>query len=505
MIRHSERTDHSSPAQVHREIQRTREEMDHTLDQLGERLNPRHLLDDLIDMFSSSGEGESRSQQLTRTYREIGGTAAHWIRENPIPALLCGAGAAYWIYDQFAEDEGDWHEVELTLDESEVALDQWAQESPAWSDQYQWGPEETEERWTVRADQTFDELRRSLSETGTTPHQKLKLVAGKVVSLSGHEQQDIHARWANLREHSGSFVDARTGEPYDESYGKEWENLAISDVVASADVDDEADTEHATGTVEKLKAALSSTGVSAKEMARRTAAALGDYGRATGKSLKAGKSAAGGKTAQWGRAGRERMSEFGHAGQRQARKLGRRARARAERTRQRAREGAAQAQERLNRGYVATRDTVTEAIEEYPLAIGAACLGLGLLGGLLIPRSRREDEWMGEASDELKSQARSTGKEVYERGKHVAEATAAAAMDEAERQGISPHQIGERAKETASQAREKMHESTQSGESAVADIGDRVAAVAHKAAETAKQESQGAAAKQEGPGRQGQP
>src|SRR5690606_15645240 len=144
-------------------------------------------------------------------------------------------------------------------------------------------------------------------------------------------QRDIHSRWANLREHSGSYVDARTGEPYQESYGREWENLVACDVMAGADVEGASD-EHAAGTLEKVKAALSSTGVSAKEMARRTAAALGGYGRASGRGRQAGTSTAGDKTAEWGPAGRERLSAFARAGQRQARKLGRRTRERAGRT-----------------------------------------------------------------------------------------------------------------------------------------------------------------------------
>jgi len=43
--------------EIREEIRRTRAEMDETVDALGERLKPRHLLDDFLDMFRGSGGG----------------------------------------------------------------------------------------------------------------------------------------------------------------------------------------------------------------------------------------------------------------------------------------------------------------------------------------------------------------------------------------------------------------------------------------------------------------
>ena len=144
------------------------------------------------------------------------------------------------------------------------------------------------------------------------------------------------------------------------------------------------------------------------------------------------------------------------------------------------------AQRQFSDGYHRTRHSLAEAIEDYPLAVGAACFGLGLLGGLLIPRSRYEDEVMGEASDEVKSKTQAAGEQVYRRAKHVASETASAAMDEAERQGLTPEKFTEQTSEAIARTREKAKSSGPAVESAAADVRERVESVVHEAAETAR-------------------
>jgi ElaB/YqjD/DUF883 family membrane-anchored ribosome-binding protein len=55
------------------------------------------------------------------------------------------------------------------------------------------------------------------------------------------------------------------------------------------------------------------------------------------------------------------------------------------------------------------------------LAIGGAAVGF--LAGLLIPKTRVEDEKLGPVSDDLKERATEVGSEALERGKHIAEET----------------------------------------------------------------------------------
>jgi gas vesicle protein len=78
------------------------------------------------------------------------------------------------------------------------------------------------------------------------------------------------------------------------------------------------------------------------------------------------------------------------------------------------------------------------------LAIGAAAVGF--LAGTLAPRTRVEDEKLGPVADQVKEQARETGQEALERGKHVAQEAASTAKEEAADQG---RQVAQSAKESA--------------------------------------------------------
>src|SRR5690606_3956425 len=80
----------------------------------------------------------------------------------------------------------------------------------------------------------------------------------------------------------------------------------------------------------------------------------------------------------------------------------------------------------------------------YPVAIGLGCAAVGVLVGLAIPRTRREDRWMGETADNLKDQAMETGKDLLEKGEEVASKTASKVMDAAESEGLDPDTIAKK-------------------------------------------------------------
>jgi Protein of unknown function (DUF3618) len=107
------------------------------------------------------------------------------------------------------------------------------------------------------------------------------------------------------------------------------------------------------------------------------------------------------------------------------------------------------ATQNLQKSYAYSGDRFQEAVEEYPLAIAVGFLGVGLLTGLLLPRTRPEDKLVGEKSDQLIDQVKETGKETLEKAKTVAQQVAKATMEEAERQGITPEAAGERISEMA--------------------------------------------------------
>ena len=123
-----------------------------------------------------------------------------------------------------------------------------------------------------------------------------------------------------------------------------------------------------------------------------------------------------------------------------------------------AKERAAQIGERAR---VTTRRLGTNAqrtFDERPLVVGAAGLALGLLAGLLAPRSIREDELMGESRDRLLDSARERSREVLDKGRRVAEVAVDAAKSAAERQQLDPAHLVEKAREVGTEVKAAAEE-----------------------------------------------
>jgi ElaB/YqjD/DUF883 family membrane-anchored ribosome-binding protein len=100
-------------------------------------------------------------------------------------------------------------------------------------------------------------------------------------------------------------------------------------------------------------------------------------------------------------------------------------------TRERAHQAADTARhqaERVRQGY-------DHLVQEQPLALGAIGFAIGALLGAAAPRTRREDELMGEASDRLKQDAQEAVREPLHRAAEAASAAAGAAVGTQRRDG----------------------------------------------------------------------
>jgi len=93
-----------------------------------------------------------------------------------------------------------------------------------------------------------------------------------------------------------------------------------------------------------------------------------------------------------------------------------------------------------------------QTMEENPLMVGAATLALGVVAGLLIPSTDREDELMGETRDHLLDEAKETGQQMLDKSKHVAEAVAGKVKQEARNQGLTPEGVVDKVKNVAKEA-----------------------------------------------------
>ena len=90
-----------SSTEIESDIHTTRGRMDATLDELGDRLTARSLLNSALDWWESRGSGGRTGGATKDAYQSI----ARYVRENPIPSVLLGTGLVWMIIDATSEEE----------------------------------------------------------------------------------------------------------------------------------------------------------------------------------------------------------------------------------------------------------------------------------------------------------------------------------------------------------------------------------------------------------------
>jgi ElaB/YqjD/DUF883 family membrane-anchored ribosome-binding protein len=113
---------------------------------------------------------------------------------------------------------------------------------------------------------------------------------------------------------------------------------------------------------------------------------------------------------------------------------------------------------------------MSRLIEEQPLIVGAVGIAIGAMLGAWLPRSRREDELIGEASASVKEQAAGVARDQFDHLKEAGGRFVEKVRGEAEQQGLTPDSAQELAR----------------------DIGAKVSAVAAAAKEGAVDEMKSA-------------
>lgn len=100
------------------------------------------------------------------------------------------------------------------------------------------------------------------------------------------------------------------------------------------------------------------------------------------------------------------------------------------------RERARQAMETTRRQTHRARQGFDYMLHEQPLALGAIGLAIGATLAAVMPRTRQEDEWMGDARERLAEQVAETGKEQV----HKAREAVSAAGERGAQEASSPQQ-----------------------------------------------------------------
>jgi hypothetical protein len=145
------------------------------------------------------------------------------------------------------------------------------------------------------------------------------------------------------------------------------------------------------------------------------------------------------------------------------------------------RESASHAAHRARAELERGRDKIGEVSQEYPLAVGVGCAALGLIAGLLLMRTRAEDQRLGLRSEEFRSKVRRAGSNWVERAKDFASEIGQAARGEMRRQELTPEQVADDAGRTASQTARQEGLTTD-------ELGRKVERVAERVSEAVRRE-----------------
>jgi hypothetical protein len=104
----------------------------------------------------------------------------------------------------------------------------------------------------------------------------------------------------------------------------------------------------------------------------------------------------------------------------------------------------------VKEGYQLGTRRFGRACDDYPLAVGVGFAALGVLAGLAIPRTRAEDEWMGERSDQLVQESKDKAEELLE-----------TVQEEAEERGFTPETVAEKISEFAASGKQVVQKARQ--------------------------------------------
>ena len=102
------------------------------------------------------------------------------------------------------------------------------------------------------------------------------------------------------------------------------------------------------------------------------------------------------------------------------------------------REKASNVSRQVQHGAEVAKDWVSQTMDEYPLAMGAGFVLLGLASGFALPTSKPERRYIGKTGRRFMSQAQEVGSRIIDRGEEAAERAIDAVRGSIQREPSSP-------------------------------------------------------------------
>ncbi|MEX0887089.1 MAG: hypothetical protein WD009_11685 [Phycisphaeraceae bacterium] len=168
---------------------------------------------------------------------------------------------------------------------------------------------------------------------------------------------------------------------------------------------------------------------------------------------------------RYGQQARDKASEYRHraadTGRRigdQASQVGHQVREQASHISQQVREQAGDIGHRVTDSTQRAQESARHTFQDHPITVTLGLLATGLIVGLALPPTRKEQELVGEQRDELLRQARGYGSDLMERGQAVAQEAGRAASEEPEHQNLTPEQLKAEAEQAGRELRDEAGE-----------------------------------------------
>ena len=206
---------HPETEAIRSDIDTTRRQMDDTMDALRERLQPKHLIDEVLGFFRRSTEGNDKLTHLREKVAHSADTAMNAVidsvKKNPMPALLIGAGVAWMIYESRRRPSRDSHEEDRSgysrdLERGNVSYDPDEHydrplEYPPWTNEFgdQGGskPGQAKETLAEKAGEATQQIKGKLSHAGDMALEKaqqLKERASELGQRVGERTREVYSQ-----------------------------------------------------------------------------------------------------------------------------------------------------------------------------------------------------------------------------------------------------------------------------------------------------------------------
>ena len=193
------------------DINQTRNKMDDTIDALGSRFQPRHLLDELLGFFRRhEGQAQDKLSHARETISHTSEAAMHTlvdtIKKNPLPLLVIGAGVGWMIYSNRQANAMDYDYDDYSYD-PDAHIDRPLEYPSTLGGSASGWREETESKYgqmkegvANKLSHATDEARRKMDDLRHAAGDKLESARHRASELGGRVKERTGEAYSRTRE-----------------------------------------------------------------------------------------------------------------------------------------------------------------------------------------------------------------------------------------------------------------------------------------------------------------